>query len=216
MKSYQQKFIDIALEKEVLKFGSFTLKSGRQSPYFFNAGLFCTGESMQSLAECYAQSIVESGIVFDVIFGPAYKGIPIVAAIAMELYTKHGMNVGYAYDRKEKKDHGEGGVLVGATVKHKKVLIIDDVISAGVSIEGSLRLLNAENAQVVGVSLSLDREEKGMDSNLSAIQNIEFRYGFPIFSIVKVSDIIEYFKNKNEYSEQLGNFIAYQKEYGVN
>jgi orotate phosphoribosyltransferase len=215
MQTYQKAFIDLSLNNEVLKFGSFKLKSGRISPYFFNAGLFCTGEAMHTLAKCYAQSIMDNGIKFDVIFGPAYKGIPLSAAIAMELYSQHDINVGYAYNRKEAKDHGEGGVLVGADMTHKKVLIVDDVITAGTAIVQSLGLLQESNATIVGVSLALDRQEKGLTSEKSAIQEIQAKHGFPILSIISMKNIMDYVGNNQAYQEYMPKFSAYREQYGV-
>ena len=215
MEPYQKSFINLSLNNQVLKFGAFKLKSRRISPYFFNAGLFCTGEAMHTLAKCYAQSIMDSGIKFDVIFGPAYKGIPLSAAIAMELYSQHGINVGYAYNRKEAKDHGEGGVLVGADMTHKKVLIIDDVITAGTAIVQSLDLLRDSAATVVGVSLALDRQEKGLTSEKSAIQEIRAKYGFPILSIISMSHIMDYIGDNQAYQAYIPKFLAYREQYGV-
>ncbi len=189
MEQYQLTFIDLALKREALRFGRFTLKSGRESPYFFNAGLFGDGEALAALGECYAAAIVHSGIDFDMIFGPAYKGIPLAAATVMALYGKHGRSVPYAFNRKEAKDHGEGGRIVGAPLSGR-VLLLDDVITAGTAVRESLGIIRAAGAQAVGVALAVDRQERGQGA-LSAVQELERSEGVICVSIVTLAGLIE-------------------------
>mmetsp|Transcript_4043 Transcript_4043/g.5924 ORF Transcript_4043/g.5924 Transcript_4043/m.5924 type:complete len:533 (+) Transcript_4043:23-1621(+) len=215
---YQDGFFKLALKCGVLKFGSFTLKSGRNSPYFFNAGLFSTGSALAGLGKYYADAIVASGIKFDVLFGPAYKGIPLASVIACALYEKHGLDIPFAYNRKEAKDHGEGGVLVGAPVKDQKVLVVDDVITAGTAIRESISLLAKENASVAGVVIALDRQEKAKGSDLSAIQAVKKEFGFDVASIVGLDSLLTFLEKSEsaEYGEEvLKSVAAYRKEYGV-
>ena len=215
MQKYKNKFIELAIKSQALKFGEFILKSGRVSPYFFNAGLLSTGEAMEIVSDCYVECIIDQGLKFDIVFGPAYKGIPLSAVIAMKLYSRYGVNVGYAYNRKEAKDHGEGGVLVGANLTGKRVLIVDDVITAGTAILESVSLLKATNASIVGVSLALDRQEKGQKSNRSAIQEISEEYGFSISTIINVSDILGYLKGQGGFKEYISSFNNYRARYGI-
>ena len=213
MKDYQHEFLDFAIATGVLCFGEFTLKSGRLSPYFFNSGLFNTGESLARLGRYYAQSIEQSGIEYDCIFGPAYKGIPLVATASVALYDHHQRNVPYVFNRKEAKDHGEGGITVGAKLEGR-VLIIDDVISSGMSVDESVEIIRAAGATAAGVSISLDRMERGLESELTAIQAVEERHGIKVASIVTLDDLITYLEDKPEQAEYLERIRAYRAEYG--
>ncbi|CAA0082110.1 Orotate phosphoribosyltransferase [BD1-7 clade bacterium] len=213
MKAYQTAFIDTALEANALCFGDYTLKSGRNSPYFFNAGLLYQGKALATLANCYAQAIIDSKISFDVLFGPAYKGISLAAITAAALYQTHGIDVPFAYNRKEKKTHGEGGQTVGAALQGKKVLIIDDVITAGTAIREVTDLLATENAELAGVVIGLNREERGK-SELSAIQEVERDFGVSVASIIRLQDIIEYLARRDDAS-MLQRVRDYQQQYGV-
>ncbi len=214
MLAYQEKFIRFALENEVLKFGEFTLKSGRISPYFFNAGLFNDGQSLAQLAGFYAQTIVEHGESDFMLYGPAYKGIPLAAATAMAFSLNHNLTVPYAFNRKEIKDHGEGGQLVGAPV-HGRVIIVDDVITAGISIRESIEIIEANKAQVAGVLIGLDRQEKTLDSELSAIQQINQSYNIPVYAVVNMDLLIEYLSSDNKYKNYLTQMHQYREKYGV-
>ncbi|HEY2276680.1 MAG TPA: orotate phosphoribosyltransferase [Steroidobacteraceae bacterium] len=218
MQEYQLTFIELALGREALRFGQFRLKSGRDSPYFFNAGLFSDGEAAAMLGRCYAAAIVRSGLEFDMIFGPAYKGIPLVTAAAIGLAAHHGLTVPYAYNRKEAKEHGEGGLVVGAPL-HGRVLIVDDVITAGTAVRESLELIRRAGAEPVGVALALDREERGQ-GDLSAVQELERNEGLKCVSIVTLSDLIEALTASAAgapriSAEQLTQLRAYQARYGV-
>lgn len=217
MHEYQLTFLELALKRDALRFGRFTLKSGRESPYFFNAGLFSDGEAASVLGRCYAGAIVHSGIGFDMIFGPAYKGIPLATATAVALASVHGRSVPYAFNRKEAKDHGEGGRVVGSALAGR-VLIIDDVITAGTAVRDSLDLIRAAGATPVGVALALDRQERGQGA-LTAVQELEKDYGLKCVSIVTLSDLIEALARplagKQRISEeQLTALAAYQSRYG--
>jgi len=213
MKQYQQDFIEFALQTGVLRFGSFTLKSGRVSPYFFNSGLFNTGASLARLGRFYAQAISESDLDYDVLFGPAYKGIPLASTTVVALADQHQRDVPYVFNRKEKKDHGEGGQLVGADL-NGKVLIIDDVISAGTSVRESVTIIKAENAVPAGVIIALDRQERGQDSR-SAIQEVEAEHNIPVVSIICLDDLLSYLQNNAELAEHLPAVEAYRQQYGV-
>ncbi|MDH3325275.1 MAG: orotate phosphoribosyltransferase [Gammaproteobacteria bacterium] len=213
MRDYQAAFINFALEKGVLKFGEFTLKSGRISPYFFNSGLFNTGKSLADLGRFYAEAIVDSGVDFDVIYGPAYKGIPLAAAISIALADHHDRDVPYAFNRKEAKDHGEGGTIVGSELKGN-ILIVDDVISAGTSVRESVDLIKANGANPAGVMIALDRQEKGV-ADISAIQEIESSYAMPVNSIVKFEHLVTFIKGNQSVSEHLPAVSAYRDKYGV-
>ncbi len=212
--NFRQDFLQFALQQNVLKFGEFTTKAGRQSPYFFNAGLFNDGASTLALAKFYAQAIIASKVEFDMLFGPAYKGIILAAATAMML-AEQGVNVPFAYNRKEAKDHGEGGVLVGAPLKGR-VLIIDDVISAGTSVRESVKLIQNEGATPVGVAIALDRMEKGT-GELSAVQEVEQQYGLPVVAIANLMDLFTMLEQNQ--SAELAQFVepmkAYRAKYGV-
>ena len=207
-----QQFIAFAVEKQVLKFGEFKTKAGRLSPYFFNAGLFNDGESLLKLGAFYAESIKKSGIEFDMLFGPAYKGITLAASIAIAL-AKNGHNVPYAYNRKEAKDHGEGGVIVGAPLQGR-VLIIDDVISAGTSVRESIDLITQHGAKPCGVAIALDRQEKGL-GELSAVQEVQSTHLLPISAIANLSDLLEYVENQQDMAQHLLKIQLYRQAYGV-
>lgn len=215
MQSFQTAFLDLALESQALKFGLFTLKSGRQSPYFFNLGLFNTGKLLSTLASAYAHAIIASGIEFDILFGPAYKGIPLAAITVAKLAEidaeKYG-NTGYSFNRKEKKDHGEGGSIVGCELAGKKVLIIDDVMTAGTAINEAFTIIGAEKGEVVGCIIALDRQETTADSHLSATQVVGVRYGIPVSAIVSLSDIISYLSAKLS-PENLAAIKEYRAQY---
>lgn len=217
MQEYQLTFLDLALKRDALRFGSFTLKSGRESPYFFNAGLFSDGEAAAVLGRCYAAAIVHSGIGFDMLFGPAYKGIPLATATAVALASAHGRSVPYAFNRKEAKDHGEGGRIVGSALAGR-VLIIDDVITAGTAVRDSLAVIRAAGATPVGVALALDRQERGQGA-LTAVQEVEKDYGLKCVSIVTLADLIAALSRplggrKRISDEQLTALSAYQARYG--
>ena len=209
---FRQEFIAFAIKKEVLRFGEFTTKAGRLSPYFFNAGLFNDGESLMKLGEFYAAAITNSGIEFDMLFGPAYKGITLVASIAIA-FAKNGHNVPYAYNRKEAKDHGEGGVIVGSPLKGR-VLIIDDVISAGTSVRESVKLIKANGATACGVAIAIDRQEKGL-GELSAVQEVVKNNQIPVCAIANLSDLMDYLSQKQEMAQNLQAVKAYRQKYGV-
>jgi orotate phosphoribosyltransferase len=213
MQSYQKDFLDFALDVGVLRFGRFTLKSGRVSPYFFNAGLFNSGSSLARLGKFYAQAIVDSGIRFDVLYGPAYKGIPLAAVTAAALYDQHGIDIPYAFNRKEAKDHGEGGITVGAPLCGR-VLIVDDVISAGTSTRESVQIIDAAGARAVAVAISLDRQERGPGAQ-SAIQEIRAALGLEVISIATLSQLIAYLDGHSGLGEQAPRLAAYRERYGV-
>ena len=213
MQDYKREFLDFAIEIGVLRFGSFTLKSGRLSPYFFNSGLFNTGRSLARLGRYYASAIMASGIGFDLLFGPAYKGIPLAAATAIALADQHGRDVPYAFNRKEAKDHGEGGTTVGASLQGR-VLVIDDVISAGTSVRESVSIIESTGAQLAGVVISLDRQERGKGET-SAIQEVESTFGVQVASIVTLSDLIEYLEPLDDKHAELEAIRAYREQYGV-
>ena len=213
MQSYQREFIELALESEVLRFGEFTLKSARVSPYFFNAGLFNTGRSLARLGHYYADTIVESELKFDTLFGPAYKGIPLAASCSIALAEKHNRNVPYCFNRKEAKSHGEGGDLVGSPLKGK-VLIIDDVITAGTAILESMDIIKAHGATAAGVVIALNRQERGK-GDLSAIQEIEQTYQIPVISIVNLEHLIAYISQQEKYTDHLDAIKQYREQYGI-
>ncbi|PWV64502.1 orotate phosphoribosyltransferase [Plasticicumulans acidivorans] len=213
MQAYQREFLDFAIAQGVLRFGEFTLKSGRQSPYFFNAGLFNGGAALARLGRAYAQAIRESGIGFELLFGPAYKGIPLAAATAVQLFEQHGLDTPWCFNRKEAKDHGEGGNTVGAPLAGR-VLIIDDVITAGTAIRESMRLIEAHGAQAAGVVIALNRQERGQGA-LSAIQEVERDYGIPVVSIIRLAELIEYVGEHAEFARHAGAIAAYRAQYGI-
>ncbi|WP_411063200.1 orotate phosphoribosyltransferase [Vibrio rotiferianus] len=213
MKAYQREFIEFALEKEVLKFGEFTLKSGRKSPYFFNAGLFNTGRDLARLGRFYAAALADSGIEFDVLFGPAYKGIPIATTTAVALADHHDMDTPYCFNRKEAKDHGEGGNLVGSALEGR-IMLVDDVITAGTAIRESMEIIQANGADLAGVLVAIDRQEKGK-GELSAIQEVERDFGCAIISIVSLTDLVTFLEEKGTDKEHLEAVKAYRAEYGI-
>ena len=213
MKTYKVEFIDNAINSGALKFGQFELKSGRTSPHFFNAGEFYTGNALAALGRCYASSIVDSGIEFDVLFGPAYKGITLAAATSVALAEHHGIDVPYCFNRKEAKAHGEGGTLVGAPLKGE-VLIIDDVITAGTAIREVMSIVEQVGAQAAGVVIGLDRKERGT-SDKSAIQEVQDQFNIPVASIIDIDDILQYLKTKPEKSKVVADIDKYRQQYGV-
>lgn len=213
MLPFQEEFIRFAIEHEVLQFGEFTLKSGRSSPYFFNAGKFNTGGALQQLGRYYAEALVASGLDYDMLFGPAYKGIPLVAATSVALFSDHQRDLPYAFNRKEAKDHGEGGNLVGAGLAGR-VVIVDDVITAGTAIREVMTLLGQTPARAVGVVVAIDRQEKGA-GELSAIQEISAEYAVEVVSVVKLGDIVDYLEVSGDYAETLEQMRAYQERYGI-
>lgn len=212
MSDFRQDFIRFSLERQVLRFGAFVTKAGRQSPYFFNAGLFNDGLSTLQLARFYAQAIQTSGVQFDMLFGPAYKGIILASASAMAL-AENGRNLPFAYNRKEAKDHGEGGVLVGAPLKGR-VLIIDDVISAGTSVRESVELIRKAGAEPAGVAIALDRMERGQ-GELSAVQEVSRDFGLPVVAIATLEDMLSFLTQSPEMQANLAAVQAYRQQYGV-
>ncbi|MBD1573040.1 MAG: orotate phosphoribosyltransferase [Vibrio hibernica] len=213
MKAYQREFIEFALEKQVLKFGEFTLKSGRTSPYFFNAGLFNTGRDLARLGRFYAAALAESGIEFDVLFGPAYKGIPIATTTAVALADHHDIDTPYCFNRKEAKDHGEGGNLVGNPLEGR-IMLVDDVITAGTAIRESMEIIKANGADLAGVLVAIDRQEKGK-GELSAIQEVERDFGCSVISIICLGDLVTYLEEQGNSAEQLESVKAYRAQYGI-
>ncbi|HWR81395.1 MAG TPA: orotate phosphoribosyltransferase [Pseudomonas sp.] len=213
MQSYQREFIRFAIERGVLRFGQFTLKSGRVSPYFFNAGLFDSGLALAQLGRFYAQAVVASGIAFDVLFGPAYKGIPLAATTAVALAEQHGRDMPWCFNRKEAKDHGEGGTLVGAPLQGR-VLIVDDVITAGTAIREVMQIIQAQGASAAGVLIALNRQERGK-GELSAIQEVERDFGMPVVSIVNLDQLIVYLAEDASLKHYLPAVEAYRAQYGV-
>jgi len=213
MKDYQAQFLDFAIQNNVLKFGEFTLKSGRLSPYFFNFGLFQSGSSLAKLGDYYAQAIVDSGLEFDMLFGPAYKGIPLVAVVAANLYEKHGIDYPYAYNRKEVKDHGEGGSIVGAPLAGR-VLVVDDVISAGTASREAAELVAENQAEIAGICISLDRQERGQGEK-SAVQEIAETYDISVINIIGLNQVIQYLETTEQDQALLGKISEYRETYGV-
>lgn len=212
MLAYQQQFIEYALECGVLKFGEFQLKSGRHSPYFFNTGLFNTGAQLDKLGQFYAQAIISAGVEVDVLYGPAYKGIPLVSTTSIA-YSRLKGDIPFAFNRKEAKDHGEGGVLVGAPLQGK-VWILDDVITAGTSVRESVEIINGAGATVAGVVIALDRQEKGQNT-LSAVQEVSEQFGIPVLSIISLRDIIEFIAHDKRFNDKLNVIRAYREQYGI-
>lgn len=213
MRAYKREFLELALELEVLRFGEFTLKSGRVSPYFFNAGLFSTGYAAAKLGRYYASAIAASEIKFDMLFGPAYKGIPLATLAAAALAEHHDIDVPYAFNRKEAKNHGEGGNIVGAPLAGK-VFIVDDVITAGTAVKEAHGIITATGAEVAGLVISLDRQEVGTDSR-SAVQELEQSLGVPVASIVELEDLIDLLEESPEYEEFLDPVLQYRRKYGI-
>lgn len=212
MRDYQKQFIDFAINVGVLQFGEFVLKSGRKSPYFFNSGLFNTGEKLAKLGQFYAQAIEDSGVQFDVLFGPAYKGIPLASATSIALAEYHQKDVPYSFNRKEIKDHGEGGLIVGSPLEGN-VLVIDDVISAGTSVRESSKIIESFNAHMSGVVIALDRQERGQEQT-SAVQEVEKTYGIKVISIAGLDTLISYLSLKPDLQDALERIKLYQKQYG--
>ncbi|AIG03779.1 orotate phosphoribosyltransferase [Pseudomonas fluorescens] len=214
MQAYQRDFIRFAIDRGVLRFGEFTLKSGRTSPYFFNAGLFNSGSALAQLGRFYAAAIVESGISFDVLFGPAYKGIPLAAATAVALAEHHGRDLPWCFNRKEAKAHGEGGSLVGAPLAGE-VLIIDDVITAGTAIREVMQIIaSQEGAKAAGVLIALNRQERG-NGELSAIQEVERDFGIPVVSIVSLNQVLQFLEDDPQLKQHLPAVRAYREQFGV-
>jgi orotate phosphoribosyltransferase len=213
MQSNKTRFIRLALECEVLRFGEFKLKSGRLSPYFFNAGLFNSGRALAELGACYAQTIVDRQLDFDVLFGPAYKGIPLVATIAVALATQHNIDKPWAFNRKEAKAHGEGGNIVGAGIDGR-VLIVDDVITAGTAIREAVDIIHAAGGQPSDVMIALDRQEKGR-GELSAIQEVQRDFGVGVHSIITLADLISYLETETDMQPQLAAMRKYRDQYGI-
>ncbi len=215
MQDFQKDFLNFVIDNEILRFGEFTLKSGRVSPYFFNAGLFNTGEKLSFLARCYADAIVSAGIEFDVLFGPAYKGIPLATATSMALANKHKVNKPYCFNRKEAKAHGEGGSIVGAELKGD-VLIVDDVITAGTAIREAAEIISSNGAHLNGIAVAMDRQEKGA-GELSAIQEIEQNYQIKVVSIISLQNIVDYLLSTE--NKKLEPYLAavrtYREQYGI-
>lgn len=213
MRGYKQEFIEFALEVGVLRFGQFKLKSGRNSPYFFNSGLFNTGYAAAKLGRTYAAAVADSGIPFDMLFGPAYKGIPLVALTAAALAEHHGRDLPFCFNRKEVKDHGEGGAIVGAPVAGR-VLVLDDVITAGTAIRETIALIRQAGGVPAGVVIALDRQERG-NGDLSAIQEVEQAYGIPVASIIRLDDLVEHLEGSPQHSQFLPLVRDYRERYGV-
>jgi orotate phosphoribosyltransferase len=213
MRGYKREFIELALELGVLRFGEFTLKSGRVSPYFFNAGLFNTGYAAAKLGRFYAEAIAVSDVRFDMLFGPAYKGIPLATLAASSLAEQHDIDVPYSYNRKEAKAHGEGGSIVGAPLSGG-VLIVDDVITAGTAVREAYQIISAAGAEVTGLVISLDRQERGQGP-YSAVQELKQSLGIPVISIVQLDDLIDILEESSEYEEFLAPVLSYRKQYGV-
>jgi orotate phosphoribosyltransferase len=216
MNTYQRAFLDLAVSQGVLRFGRFTLKSGRESPYFFNAGLFDTGRAIAGLGRAYAAALTASGLEYDMLFGPAYKGIPLVTATAAALAEFHGRDVPYAFNRKEAKDHGEGGRIVGRALAGR-VLIVDDVITAGTAIRESIDIIKAAGATPAGVLLALDREERGRESTRSAVEEVRDTFGLPVVSILTLTALIEGLRAGVDAVDPsvLADLLAYREQYGT-
>ena len=213
MQNYKQQFFELAMARGNLRFGEFTLKSGRVSPYFFNAGGFDDGRSLERLTACYAQAILDSGLAFDMLFGPAYKGIPLAAGIAIMLNSDHGQNIPFAYNRKEAKDHGEGGTLVGAELRGN-VLITDDVISAGTSVRESIDWIQQAGATPCGVAIALDRQERGLGEK-SAAQEVTDEFDIPVIAIAGLDDLIEYLESQSAANIDIEAIRRYRNDYGI-
>jgi orotate phosphoribosyltransferase len=211
--AYQSDFIDLCMRLGVLRFGSFTLKSGRESPYFFNAGLFSTGAAIGAVGRAYAAAVMDSDLEFDMLFGPAYKGIPLAAITAAALAEHGGRDLPFAFNRKESKDHGEGGSIVGGPLSGR-VLIVDDVITAGTAIRESIEIIRAAGAQPAGVLLALDRQERGPQSRLSAVQEVREHYGIPVITVVNLADLMHHMSLQGR-TDDLRRMQAYREHYGL-
>lgn len=214
MKDYQREFLEFTLRTEALRFGEFVLKSGRTSPYFFNAGLFNTGQSLARLGEFYADRLLDWGQSFDILFGPAYKGIPLAAATSIALAGRTGKPAPFCFNRKEAKDHGEGGVTVGARLEGR-VVIVDDVITAGISVGESIDIIRASGAAPAAVCIALDRQERGLEDQLPATAEIEQRYGIPVLAIANLDILVEFLSRSTEYGSNLEAIRHYRQRYGV-
>ncbi len=214
MEDYKRQLLELSIAEGILGFGEFTLKGGRVSPYFFNAGRFSGGATLSQLASCYAAAIVDSGIEFDVMLGPAYKGIPLVSATAVALFRDRGIDVPYCFNRKEAKDHGEGGVLVGAPLTGR-VLIVEDIITAGTAIREALQLIEASGATAAGVVVAIDREERGQEGDRSAIAELEAAYNLRVASVIGLSDVVAYLENDGNYAAELRSISDYRARYGA-
>jgi orotate phosphoribosyltransferase len=212
-RTYQSEFIELCERLGVLKFGSFKLKSGRDSPYFFNAGLFSTGAAIAAVGRAYSDAVIASDLTFDMLFGPAYKGIPLVTATAVALAERHELNVPFAFNRKEPKDHGEGGAIVGGPLEGR-VLIVDDVITAGTAIRESIDIIRAAGAHPAGVLLALDREERGALSPLSAVQEVREQFGMPVIAVISLSNLMEHMLRCGRAAE-LASMQNYRERYGL-
>ncbi|APE03672.1 orotate phosphoribosyltransferase [Alteromonas mediterranea] len=213
MKAFQRDFIEFAIERGVLKFGEFTLKSGRVSPYFFNAGLFNRGGDLAKLGRFYANALMDAGVEFNVLFGPAYKGIPIATTTAVALADNHNLDVPYCFNRKEAKTHGEGGNLVGSPLEGK-VMLVDDVITAGTAIRESMTLIEQQQASLSGVLIALDRQERGK-GELSAIQEVEHDFNTQVISIVSLADVVSYLGEKGGFDNEIAAINTYRENYGI-
>ncbi|KAJ3106252.1 hypothetical protein HDU97_006703 [Phlyctochytrium planicorne] len=215
MKDYQRDFLAFAISQQVLTFGTFTLKSGRTSPYFFNSGKFNSGASLSDLGKFYAAALQDSNLEFDVLLGPAYKGIPLVASAVIALSRDHGKDVPYSFNRKEKKDHGEGGNIVGSSLKGKRVVVVDDVITAGTAIRESFDIIKNEGGLLAGILISLNRQERGSgETKLSAIQQVQQDYGVPVHCIVSLKDLAEYLRELGR-NDDVAAITKYWEEFGV-
>ena len=216
MQDYQEQFLDFVINRQILRFGEFTLKSGRQSPYFFNAGLFNTGAALAFIGQCYAAAVQQAGLEYDVIFGPAYKGIPLAAATSIALANNFACDKPYCFNRKEAKDHGEGGTIVGAALAGR-VLVVDDVITAGTAIREVMTIISQAKATAAGVLVALDREERGQQGELSAIGEIRKEFGLPVVSIIALGQIIDYLQQTGnpELQLYLPKLDAYRERYGA-
>lgn len=215
MEQHKKEFIEFCLASKVLLFGNFTLKSGRQSPYFFNAGLFNTGEALATLGGYYAKALHDAKVEFDVLFGPAYKGIPLVSATAIAMASIYDRSTPFAFDRKEVKAHGEGGILVGSDITNKRVVIVDDVISAGTAVRRTMEILHDFNATLAGIVISMDREEIGQSSDKSAIQEIKAQYNTSVCNVISLTDLIEYLQQDDSQKQHLAAMLTYQEQYGA-
>ncbi len=213
MQSYQREFLQFSLDLGVLRFGEFVLKSGRKSPYFFNAGLFHSGAALAKLGEFYAQALLDSGLSFDLLYGPAYKGIPLATATSIALATHYQRDVPYAFNRKEAKDHGEGGVIVGHPLRGK-VLIVDDVITSGASVRESLAIIQAQGAQVAGVLIALDRQERGQGQT-SALEEVRHQLGLPVLSLITLDNLVRFLEESSQNSKELQALKRYRRRYGI-
>ncbi len=213
MQAYKHEFLTFALERGVLRFGEFTLKSGRVSPYFFDTGLFNTGEALAGLGEFYARAVVDNGLAFDMLYGPAYKGIPLVATTAIAFARTQGRDLPWAFNRKEPKDHGEGGTLVGAPLSGR-VLVIDDVISAGTSVRESVSVIKAAGASPAGIAIALDRRERGTERR-SALHQVEQEFGIPVIPVVDLDDLVDWLEVRGDRASALAGIRSYRDRYGA-